>query len=319
MRSEKATEEQHVIFGTGPVGCWIARTLRAWHLPVRAVNRSGQRPQLMPADVEIVATDLSDPARAIDAASGAAAVYQALNPPYHLWSERFPVLQSNAIIAARTANARYISIENLYLYDATSSIHDDSPLRPRSKKGALRLKMAEEVLSAHQRGDIRATALRSSDYYGPGVIQSAMGQRVFGHLVAGKKAELMGAADQPHSWAYIEDVGRAAAILGVRDDALGRAWIAPHAPPVTQHDMASQAVAILEDDPGVMTIPGWMMWLVGLFNPDARAVREMLYQLNEPFVVNSDRFQQAFDLSPTPIATGLERTVAWYRSLTGSR
>ena len=34
-----------------------------------------------------------------------------------------------------------------------------------------------------------------------------MGRMVFGNLVAGKKAQLSGSATQPHSFAYIEDVG----------------------------------------------------------------------------------------------------------------
>jgi nucleoside-diphosphate-sugar epimerase len=56
-----------------------------------------------------------------------------------------------------------------------------------------------------------------------------------------------------------------------------------------------------------------MMTLAGLFNPDARAAKEMLYLLNEPFVVDSKRFQETFGLAPTPVETGLKRTLDWYR------
>jgi hypothetical protein len=44
-----------------------------------------------------------------------------------------------------------------------------------------------------------------------------------------------------HSWAYIEDVGRAAAILGTHKESLGQVWIAPHAPAVTQGEMVKTA------------------------------------------------------------------------------
>jgi len=308
-------DELHVIFGAGPVGGWIARTLCEWGVPVRMVNRSGQRPPLAPAQVEMMAADILDPQQARAAASGATVLYQALSPPYHRWPELFPLLQANALAATRTANARYVSIENLYMYDISGPIAEDAPIRPRSKKGEVRAKMAEEVMAAHRRGDVRAVALRSSDYYGPGVTQSAMGARVFGNLVAGKKAALMGAPDVPHSWAYIEDVGRAAAILGLREEALGRAWIPPHAPPVTQAEMVTMAAGILGAEPKMMTIPAWMMRLVGLFNPDARAAIEMLYQFNEPFIVASDQFQKTFGLDPTTIEIGLQRTIAWQKTL----
>ena len=48
-----------------------------------------------------------------------------------------------------------------------------------------------------------------------------------------------------HSCAYIEDVGRAAAILGMRDEAIGKVWIAPHAPPRTQREMVEMFSQVL--------------------------------------------------------------------------
>jgi nucleoside-diphosphate-sugar epimerase len=157
------------------VGCWTARALRALDLPVRAINRSGKRPPLMPADVEIVATDASDEAQAQTVGADAAVVYQAPNPAYHSWHELFPGLQKGALAAAMAANARYISIDNLYLYDASAPIHEESPVAPVSKKGELRARMAEEVLAAHSRGNVQAAILHASDYFGPGVTGSALG------------------------------------------------------------------------------------------------------------------------------------------------
>ena len=73
-----------------PVGSWIARTLADRGHAVRAVNRSGKRGEFVPAEVEIVSADLSDAQQAIEAASGATVLYQALNPPYDKWHELFP-------------------------------------------------------------------------------------------------------------------------------------------------------------------------------------------------------------------------------------
>ena len=209
-------QKLHVIFGTGPVGCWVARSLREMDIPVRAVNRSGNHPALMPAEVELVKADVSDPQQAIQAAQGAAVIYQALNPPYHQWHAFFPGLQASALAAAKATGARYVSIENLYMYESSKTMTEDSPEKPKSKKGELRKQMGAEVLAAHQRGEIQAVALRSSDYYGPGVEGSAMGEMVFGNLAAGKKAQIGGSDKMPHSWAYIEDVGKAAVDEHVR-------------------------------------------------------------------------------------------------------
>ena len=309
--------ELHVIFGTGPVGCWIARALTEMSLPVRAINRSGKRPALMPESVVIVKADASNPEQAIDAAEGATVVYQALNPPYHQWHEFFPGLQAGAMAAAKATGARYVSIENLYMYDSSQPMTEESPEKPKSKKGALRKNMGEEVMEAHQRDEIQAAILRSSDYSGPGVEGSSMGEMVFGNLTAGKKAQLGGSATMPHSWAYIEDVGKAAAILGTNDEALGKMWIAPHATPVTQGDMVRMAAAELDIEPKYTVMGTFMMWLGGLFIPEAKASVEMLYEFNTPFVVDSSKFENTFGVSATPIEAGIKETVSWYKTHIG--
>jgi len=307
------SQSLHLILGTGPVGCWTARALIEEGHRVRAVNRSGQRPSLMPAEVEVLAADISQPQAAREVAADAAAIYQALNPPYHLWAEEFPNLQANALVAAKAVGARYVSIENLYPYDPAFPMNEAAPFGPRSKKGELRARLAQDVMTAHQRGEVRAAALRSSDYYGPGVVLSAFGERVFAPLLKGGRAQILGSAHSPHSLAYIEDVGRAAAILGTRDEALGAAWFTPHAPALTQGEMLRLAATAAQQAPRFAVVPPWLLRLVGLFNPAARASVEMMYQFTAPFVVDTRLFEQRFGLAPTAIDTGLQRTVAWYR------
>jgi nucleoside-diphosphate-sugar epimerase len=303
----------HVILGTGPVGCWTARSLVDRGLSVLAVNRSGRRPGLLPSEVDVTAADATDAGQLAAAVARADAVYQAMNPPYDKWHEVFPSLQASALAAAARAGARYVSVENLYMYDSTAVMTEDSPQRPVSKKGELRRRMADEVAAAHARGDVEVVQLRSSDYYGPGVTGSALGDRVFPPLIAGKKAQVGGSATQPHSFAYIEDVGRAAAELGVRDEAVGRVWFAPHAPAVTQGEMVAVICRELGMPPAVSVISPMMMRLAGLFVPGARETVEMLYEFTRPFVVDSSRIHGELGLAATPVDEGVRRTVAWYR------
>jgi nucleoside-diphosphate-sugar epimerase len=271
----------------------------------------------MPAEAEVVAADASDAGQATSAAAGAGVVYQAMNPAYDKWHELFPGLQAGALAAAGAAGARYVSVENLYMYDSSAVMTEDSPQKPVSKKGELRRRMADEVAAAHARGDVRAAQLRSADYYGPGVTGSAVGDMVVGRLLAGKKAQVGGSATQPHSFAYIEDVGRAAAELGVHDEALGRVWFAPHAPAVTQGDMVAAICRELGKPPALSVISPTMMRLAGLFVPGARETVEMLYEFTQPFVVDSGRIAAEFGLAATPVDAGAQRTVAWWKARNG--
>ena len=47
-------------------------------------------------------------------------------------------------------------------------MHEDDPMRPAGHKGRLRADMWTEALARHEAGRLRATELRSSDYFGPG-------------------------------------------------------------------------------------------------------------------------------------------------------
>jgi nucleoside-diphosphate-sugar epimerase len=309
------SEELHVLLGAGPVGTWTARALVRDGKRVRVVSRSGGRNDLMPAEADMVAADVSDASGAAEAVEGATTVYQALNAPYHKWPEFFPPLQRSVLDAAAMAGARYVSVENLYVYgEPDGPMTEASPLAADTKKGRVRAEMAEEVTAAHQRGDVRVAILRSSDYYGPGVTNSVFSARVFGPALAGKPAQIIGGADVPHSFAYIEDVGDSLAVIGTRDEALGHVWHTPHAPAQTQRDIVGMISEKLGTPVGIRVLGPGMMRLGGLFIPEAREGVEMLYQTQEPFVADSSKTQETFGLQPTPLETGIGRTLDWYRA-----
>jgi len=104
---ERASTGLHVIFGTGPAGCWTARALCGLGMPVRAVNRSGRRPALLPDGVQLGAADLTDPQRALAAAKGAAALGTCDDVTGKLWfAPHVPAITQGEMpdIACRIAN-----------------------------------------------------------------------------------------------------------------------------------------------------------------------------------------------------------------------
>ena len=50
-----------------------------------------------------------------------------------------------------------------------------------------------------------------------------------------------------------------------------------------------------------------------LFIPEARESMEMAYEFEQPFVVDSSKFEGAFGMHATPLREAVRRTVAWYR------
>ena len=66
--------------------------------------------------------------------------------------------------------------------------------------------------------------MRASDFYGPGATeQSLFGTvRFLDPLFAGKPTLLIGDIDQPHSFTYVEDFGRALAVAALDPQAYGQ-------------------------------------------------------------------------------------------------
>ena len=56
-------------------------------------------------------------------------------------------------------------------------------------------------------------------------------------------------------------------------------------------------------------MPEPVLWLGGLFDPIAREVREMRYQFERPFVLDSSRTTATFGIDPTPLDEALRATI----------
>lgn len=314
-------ESLHVVFGSGPVGRATAITLLGRGLAVRVVNRRGRAAFGRDADalreVEVVTGDAADTAFAVGAAQGAASVYQTLNPEYHRWAQDFPPLQRGVLAAAEAAGARFVNMDNVYSYGrpAGRALTEESPQQPHTRKGRVRLDMANDLWAAHHAGRVEVVSGRASDYYGPGAgASSPLGDRVLAQVVAGKAAALLGDPDLVHSYTYVPDIGEGLAVLGTADGVTGSAWHLPNDPePRTSRAMVETMFELAGTPPRVTKLPTFALRAVGLFNPTVREVVEMAYEFEEPFVVDSSRIA-ALGVTATPIDEALEQTLAAYRA-----
>ncbi|HSD85042.1 MAG TPA: SDR family oxidoreductase [Anaerolineae bacterium] len=307
--------ELHVIFGTGPVGQALAQALVQRGKTVKMINRSGRKPAGVPDRVTIGAGDVSDVNVAKDFARGAAVVYQCTNPPYDQWPELFPRLQANTLEAAAKAGAKYIVADNLYMYGDTDGrpLHEDLPYSAHTKKGKVRAQMAEAVMAAHRSGKVRVAVARASDFYGPAALGSVAGERMFGFAVQGRAANVAGDLDRPHTYTYIEDFGQALAVLGERDETLGQVWHVPNAETLTTRQFITLIFNELQQPPKMSALGRTLLRLGGLFIPVARESIEMLYEFEQPFIVDSSKFTRTFGIQGTPVREAIKATVAWYQ------
>lgn len=308
-------KELQVIFGTGPLGYSVMNELLRRGKQVRMVNRSGKM-QNLPKGVEIKAADAYDKTQARAVAQDASVIYNCAAPAYSakVWERDLPKLWGNILEAASAANARLVIGDNLYMYDNVNGlIHESLPHSATTRKGRSRASVAEVMLKAHHNGQAQVTFGRASDFFGPyATVQSQLGSRVFPALLKGKPVSMIGNLDLPHTFTYIEDFGKALVVLGEHEEAFGKAWHVPNAATKTKREVLELAARLAGQPLNINIMGPTMLRIGGLFVPAAREVFEMLYQFNQPYIVDSSKFVNTFGLSATPLEQALKQTLAWY-------
>jgi nucleoside-diphosphate-sugar epimerase len=136
---------------------------------------------------------------------------------------------------------------------------------------------------------------------------------MFGAAVAGKPASVLGNPDARHTYTFIDDFAGALVTLGRYEQALGEVWHVPNADTVSTRAFAEQVFAEQGVEPRLRLMPGTMLRLLALVSPTLRAVRQVAYQLERPFVVDHSKFEASFGADPTPQPDAIRRTLDWYR------
>ena len=308
----------HVVFGTGQVGSALTAHLAGQGIAVRAVSRN--RPPALAGGCDWRAADASDLGAAADAAKGASVVYQCLNAPYTQWPERFPPLQRGVLAAAEHTGALLVVLENLYGYGPTGGkpMTEDLPLAATTVKGRTRAAMTAELLAAAEAGRVRVAIGRASDFFGAGVTQgSTLGERVFGNALAGRRADFIGNPDLPHTYSYVPDIAAGLATLGTDARAAGQVWHLPGPPTVTTRALLDLVAGEVGHPVGIRSVPKLALRPLGLVNPMLRELAETYYQFDQPFILDTSKYETAFGTAGTPLPAAVAATVAWYRTRPG--
>lgn len=301
----------HTVFGAGQVGLKLADELLARGYRVRLVRRGpagAPRPNL-----QWMSGDVNDTRFADEAARGAAVVYNCVNPPdYAKWHGVLEPMMRSVRGAATRAKARLVVLDCLYMYGKpeTTPFDEDTPMRPCSDKGELRAMLVEEMFAAHRRGEVEVTTGRASDYFGPdSPLSMLLHPRAIARLHAGKSVEVFGNPDTPHAYSYTPDVARGLVELGTRPEAAGKAFHLPVAWTGTSRGLVERCGEIVGKPGRVSVVPKWVMPVVGLVWAPMNAIRKMLYQWEQPYVIDDRRFRETFGVGATPIDDALRATL----------
>lgn len=305
--------ELHVVFGaSGNSGSAIIRELVRRKFNVRGINRSGK--VNFPEIVEVMKADIFDEKASKSAIEGATVIYNCINIPYNKWVDDLPSLTKKFIELVSNSKAKIIIIDNLYMYGSKydEPLREDMVSLAQAKKGRVRAEIANLYLKAHKEGRIKVSICRASDFYGPGVINSQMGERVMPNVLQGKKVSVLFNLDAPHTFSFIDDYAKAVVSLTEHDDAFGQVWHIPAAEPITQREFLKIAFEEANKSPKISSLSGKMYNFVALFIPVLKEIKELSYQFEKPFVMEHSKYENRFGLNVTPHREAIRLTLDWY-------
>ncbi len=300
----------HVIVGKGPVGRTTAEELVARGHGVRVLSRRGGTSTDM---IEHRRVDAADPGALTASATGAAALYNAVNPAYSSWATDWPPVAAALLAAAEDTGAVLVTMSNLYGYGRPAGpMTPGSPLTATDVKGRVRARMWTDALAAHRAGRVRVTEARAADFVGPQVPgDHSHLVRQLPALRAGRRAWVVGDPDVRRSWAYLPDVATTLATLGTDERALGQAWHVPSSAPRSQRQALTDLAAAMDVPPVPVSVVPWpVLRAVGLAGPMMREVVAIRHQFDQDFLSDASATTATFGLTATPWDEVVRATVA---------
>jgi hypothetical protein len=96
-------------------------------------------------------------------------------------------------------------------------------------------------------------------------------------------------------------------------------WHLPGPETVTTREILELIARDLGHPVGVRSLPKLAVRALGLFNPMMRELAEMSYEFDQPFVLDTTKYQSTFTTATTPLTTAVPATVAWYQNRNGTR
>ena len=301
--------ELHVVTGAGPVGWAVAEQLAAEGRSVRVLTRSGSgplHPNVERRSVDIESDDLGPHF------DGATAIYHCTHVAYEdkVWREKLEAMEKRVLDAA--AGTIVTFPESLYAYGRIDGpIREDAPRTATFRKLGVRT----QLLAARDRHATPTVSVAASDFYGPRVLTSHMGDRVIDNVLAGKTVRLIGAADLPHSFTYVPDFAAAMIAAAANPSTWNTVLHAPTAPAVSQRKMVEMyAAAAHVPVPKVGFVPPWVMQVLGVIPGPMKELGDTLYQFRYPYILDSSRSERVLGLQPTPLRDGTAATIAWWKA-----
>jgi nucleoside-diphosphate-sugar epimerase len=302
---------QTILGAGGDIGTLLAKELKSYSDTIRLVARN---PEQVNGNDELFKADLLNREEVLKAVEGSAVAYLTVGLAYdiRLWKVQWPVIMQNVIDACVEHRCRLVFFDNVYMYDksAIPDMREDSPINPPSGKGKIRAQLVQMINEAMAMRGLKALIARSADFYGPGARNGILNILVINNYAKGKTANWQSNATKIHSVTYTPDAAKATAMLGNTESTFNQVWHLPTSPErLTGKQLIAIAAKAAARKPSYFVLSSFMLSLAGLFARQIKELVEMQYQNNRDYFFNSEKFNKAFQFTPTSYEEGIRQTL----------
>ena len=306
-----------VLGATGALGVAVTRAFLARGWGVRALVRdlSGAKGLYPGQKIDWIVGDAMKAGDVLAAARGADVIFHGANPRgYRNWRGLALPMLDNSIAAAKAVGARLVFPGNVYNFgpDAWPVLNEQSPQRPLTRKGMVRVDMEQRLRAASEDG-LRVLILRAGDFFGAGYAESWLGQVILKGGRAAKAIAWPGRRDAGHAWAYLPDLAETFARLLEREATLPAFALFHFAGQWTAS--GDEFIAALRRVTGrgdlpVRSFPWPFVYLAAPFVTLMREILEMRYLWNEPIRLDNSKLVAELGAEPhTPLDEALAASI----------
>ncbi len=309
--------ELHLVLGgSGAMGRAVISALQSKQKKVIAIERTKKV-----NEVETIFADLTNKQQTIDAIKNATHVYLCVGLPYStkVWQNQWPKIVESVVEACSKNNAKLIFLDNIYMYGPSPLLvpfNEQHPQNTTTAKGLVRKQVADFILDAHKSKKIEALIGRSSDFYGPFATNSVLYIQFIENILNNNNPTFIGKPGFAHTYAFTIDSGRALVELALKDSAYGQVWHLPVEKPIQIEEVNKIINSLLSKDYKVTYIPRILLRILSIFpNNNIKEVLEMLYQFDNPYIMDDSKFRKEFpNFKTTSYKEGLKLMIQSFTS-----
>jgi nucleoside-diphosphate-sugar epimerase len=297
---------QIILGAGGSFGKVLASELKKY---TNAIYLFGRNPMKVNIEDELIKGNLLNATQTENALENMDVAYLIVGLKYNtkIWERDWLIIVKNVIEGCRKHNVALVFLDNVYMYDPNNfnNLTEDTPNKIVSRKGAVRVAIANLLIEEIQKRVINIQIVRSADFYGKDVENSMFNEVVVKNILANKKVNWFIDANKKHALTLVDDAAKATALLGNKNSAYNQIWHLPTDKAYTINELLKKIEHLTGKPTKIQIASRFFTIILSWFIPAVKEGKELLYQFDRDYEFNSKKFETTFGILPTSTDEGL--------------